>query len=104
MINNSNKLNWNLMKNNSMQQKKIYRGINNLRTFLDLTGYWLSEVLKVEGCGNMIGRLFTNNTEIIDVCKTTNRGVLGSMNDMVTQFRFYFSEYQLFHYIIIIIL
>jgi len=31
MINNSNKLNWNLMKNNSMQQKKIYRGINNLR-------------------------------------------------------------------------
>ena len=31
MINNSNKLNWNLMKNNSMQQKKIYREINYLR-------------------------------------------------------------------------
>lgn len=71
------------------------RGTNNLRTFLDLTGYWLSEVLKEEGCENMIGRLFTNNTEIIDVCKTTNRGVLGSMNDMVAQSKFYFSEYQL---------
>ena len=71
------------------------RGINNLRSFLDLTGYWLSEVLKEEGRENMIGRLFTNNTEIIDVCKTTNRGVLGSMNDMVAQSKFYISECQL---------
>ena len=71
------------------------RGINNLRTFLDLTGYWLSEVLKEEGRENMIGRIFTDNTEIVDVCKTTNRGVLGSMNDMIAQTKFYISEYQL---------
>lgn len=71
------------------------KGINNIKTFFEMAGYCLSEVLKEEECENMIGRFITNKIEIIDVCKTKNRGVLGSMNDMISHSKFYLSEYQL---------
>jgi hypothetical protein len=37
----------------------------------------------------------TNKIEVIDVCKTNNRGILDSMNDMIAHSKFYLSEYQL---------
>jgi len=43
----------------------------------------------------MVGRFINTNNGIIDVCKTTNRGILGSMNDMIFHSKFYLSEYQL---------
>jgi hypothetical protein len=71
------------------------KGINNISTFINSTNYWLSEVFREEGCENMVGRFITNNSGIIDVCKTNNRGILGSMNDMIFNSKFYLSEYQL---------
>ena len=71
------------------------KGINNLRTFRDLTGYWLSEVLKAEGCENMTARLVIHNLDAIDVYATNNRAILGSMNDMMLATKYLISEYQL---------
>lgn len=71
------------------------KGINNLRTFMDLTGYWLSEVLKNKGCENMIARLVIYNLDAIDVYATNNRSVLGSMNDMMLAAKYLISEYQI---------
>jgi hypothetical protein len=40
-------------------------------------------------------RFFTDKIEIIDVCKTNNRGILGSMNDMITHSKFYLTDYKM---------
>ncbi len=71
------------------------KGINNIKSFFEMAGYYLFEALKEDNCENMIGRLITNKIEIIDVCKTNNRGILGSMNDMIAHSKFYLLEYQL---------
>lgn len=71
------------------------KGINNIKTFVETTSYYLSEVLREEDCENLIGRLIATNNEIINVCKTNNRGILGSMNDMIFHSKVYLSEYQL---------
>lgn len=71
------------------------KGINNIKSFFEMAVYCLSEVLKEEECENMIGRFITNKIEIIDVCKTNNRGILGSMNDMIAHSKFYLLEYKL---------
>lgn len=71
------------------------KGINNIKSFFEMAGYCLSEILKEAECENMSGRFINNKIEIIDVCKTNNRGILGSMNDMIAHSKFYLLEYHL---------
>ncbi|MHB8580682.1 MAG: DUF6933 domain-containing protein [Ignavibacteriaceae bacterium] len=71
------------------------KGINNIRLFCESINFWLPEVLKEEECENMVNRFISNNSFPIDICKTINRGVLGSMNDMISNSKFYFTQYQL---------
>jgi len=71
------------------------KGIITLRDFIDLTFSWLNEVLKVDKCEMIMQKFITPSTEIIDVCKTNNRVILGSMNDMINQSKFFLSEFNL---------
>ena len=71
------------------------KGINDIKTFFERASYGISEVLREDGFENMIGRFITDKIEIIDVCKTNNRGILGSMNDMIAHSKFYFSDYKM---------
>ncbi|MBE0551686.1 MAG: hypothetical protein IH619_04825 [Ignavibacterium sp.] len=71
------------------------KGINDIKTFFETVSYCLSEVLSADGFEIMIGRFITDKIEIIDVCKTNNRGILGSINDMVAHCKFYLTEYQM---------
>jgi hypothetical protein len=71
------------------------KGINDIKTLFESASYCLSEVLKKDGFENMIGRFITDKIEIIDVCKTNNRSILGSMNDMIAHSKFYLTDNQL---------
>ncbi len=71
------------------------KGLNDIKTFFGTAGYCLSKRLENDGFENMVGRFITNKIEIIDVCKTNNRGILGSMNDMVAHSKFYLTHYQM---------
>ncbi|HCY77466.1 MAG TPA: hypothetical protein DHV28_16240, partial [Ignavibacteriales bacterium] len=71
------------------------KGINDIKTFFETAFHYLSETLKTDGYGNMVGRFITDKIEIIDVCKTNNRGILGSMNDMIAHSKFYFTGYKM---------
>ena len=71
------------------------KGINNIKTFFETAIHSLTETLKKDGFEIMVGRFITDKIEIIDVYKTNNRGVLGSMNDMIAHFKFYFSDYKM---------
>ncbi len=56
---------------------------------------YLYETLKKDGYEDMAGRIITDKIEIIDVCKTNDRGILGSMNDMIAHSKFYFTDYKM---------
>jgi hypothetical protein len=71
------------------------KGVTTLRAFADLSGYWLTEVIKNDGCDDIIRRIVIQSYETIDVYATNNKGVLGSMNDMIANSKFYLSEYNL---------
>ncbi len=71
------------------------KGINDIKTFFETAVHSLSETLKKDGFEIMVSRFFTDKIEIIDVCKTNNRGILGSMNDMISHSKFYFSDYKM---------
>jgi len=71
------------------------KGINDIKTFFETAVHSLSETLRKDGFEIMIGRFIAGKNEIIDVCKTNNRGVLGSMNDMISHSKFYFSDYKM---------
>ena len=71
------------------------KGINDIKTFFETAIHCLSEALKKDGFEIMVGRFITDKIEIIDVCKTNNRGILGSMNDMIAHSKFYFSDYKM---------
>lgn len=71
------------------------RGVNDIKTFFETATHSLSETLKKDGFEIMVGRFFTDRIEIIDVYKTNNRGILGSMNDMIAHSKFYFSDYKM---------
>ncbi|HCY77713.1 MAG TPA: hypothetical protein DHV28_17515, partial [Ignavibacteriales bacterium] len=71
------------------------KGINDIKTFYETAFLNLSETLKKDGFENMVGRFITDKIEINDVCKTNDRGFLGSMNDMIAHFKFYFSDYKM---------
>lgn len=68
------------------------KGIINTRTFIDFTGYWLNEALKADGCENIMKQFITPCFEDIDLCKTNNRHVIDSMNEMINFSRFFFAE------------
>lgn len=71
------------------------KGINDIKTFFETAVHSFSETLRKDGLEIMVGRFFADKIEIIDVCKTNNRGILGSMNDMISHSKFYFSDYKL---------
>ena len=71
------------------------KGINDINTFFETATQSLSDTLRKDGFEIMVGRFFTDKIEIIDVCKTNNRGILGSMNDMIAHSKFYFSDYKM---------
>lgn len=71
------------------------KGINDIKTFFEKATYGISVVLREDGFENMIGKFITDKIEIIDICKSNNRGILGSMNDMVAHSKFYLADYQL---------
>ncbi len=71
------------------------KGINDIKTFFETASDRLSEILNNDGFEDMAGRFITNKIEIIDVCKTNNRGILGSINDMVAHCKIYLTEYQM---------
>jgi hypothetical protein len=71
------------------------KGINDIKTFFETATHNLSETLKKDGFEIMVGRFITDKIEIIDICKTNNPGILGSMNDMISHSKFYFSDYQM---------
>ena len=71
------------------------KGINDIKSFFESAFHNLSEVLKKDGYEHMVGRFITDKIEIIDISKTNNRGILGSMNDMIAHSKFYFSDYQM---------
>lgn len=68
------------------------KGINDIKSFFETAVHSLSETLKKDGFEIMVGRFFTDKIEIIDIYKTNNRGILGSMNDMINHSKFYFSD------------
>ena len=71
------------------------KGISNLDALIEMAGYWLTEVMKEEGCGELAGRFIPKSAEESEAYKTKDRGVLGSMNDMIFHAKFYLSEYHL---------
>ena len=71
------------------------KGLNDIKSFFETATYCLSEILKADGFENMIGRFIINKAEIIEVCKTNNRGILGSMNDMVAHCKYYLTQYEM---------
>lgn len=71
------------------------KGINDIKTFFETAVHSLSEALKKDGFEIMVGRFITDKIEIIDVCKTNNRGILCSMNDMINHSKYYFSDYKM---------
>ncbi len=71
------------------------KGILSLRDFMDLTFSSLNEELKNVGLEMIMQKYITPKTEVIDVCKTNNRGILGSMNDMIHHSKYFLIEYNL---------
>ena len=71
------------------------KGISDIKIFFETAVYCFSESLKKDGFEKMVGRFITDKIEMIDVCKTNNRGILGSMNDMVAHCKFYLTKYQM---------
>jgi len=71
------------------------RGILNLKSFSEISRFWLAEMLTYEGCSNLIGRFVIQDLEVIDTYKTNNRGIVGSMNDMIACAKYYLSEFQM---------
>jgi len=59
------------------------KGIITMRNFMDVGFSVLDEELKDIGSGIIMEKYITPNTSTIDICKTNNRSILGSMNDMV---------------------
>lgn len=70
-------------------------GINNLVLFIDATTQGLYEALKSDGYGNLTSRFVARSVDSIRVCKTANRAIIGSMNDIISQTKFYLTEYQM---------
>jgi hypothetical protein len=68
------------------------KGITNTRSLLDVSFAYLDQLLRNEGCGEIMGKYITPSSGIIDICKTVNRGVLGSMNDMIFHSRYFLLE------------
>lgn len=71
------------------------KGILTIRDFMDLTFSSLNEGLMNDGLEMAMDKYITPKTEIINVCKTNNRGILGSMNDMIHHSKFFLIEYNL---------
>jgi len=71
------------------------KGVTNLRTFADVSYYWLTETMRKDGCGELVNRFIAQGDEVTAVYATNNRGVLGSMNDMVSQTKFFIYNLQL---------
>jgi len=69
------------------------KGVLTLKDFIDTNFSRLFEALENDGIE--MGKYITPNTEMINVCKTNNRGILGSMNDMINQSKFFLTEYNL---------
>ncbi len=51
----------------------------------------LDELLKDNNCGIVMDQFITPRTETIKICKTNNRSILGSMNDMINMTKFIFA-------------
>ncbi len=71
------------------------KGILTIRNFMDLTFSSLYEALLNDGLEMAMEKYIIPKTEIIDICKTNNRGILGSMNDMIRLSKFFLAEYDL---------
>ncbi len=67
------------------------KGIITMRNFMDICFSVLDEELKDIGSGKIMEEYITPNTTIIDICKTNNRSILGSMNDMINMSKYIFS-------------
>ena len=70
------------------------KGILKIRDFIDAAFSSLEEMLKSDGL-EMFMEYITLRTEIVDVCKTNNRGILGSMNDMIFTAKVFITESEL---------
>jgi hypothetical protein len=71
------------------------KGILTIRDFMDLNFSCLDEVLKNDGLEMIMEKYITPKTEVIEICKTNNRAILGSMNDMINHSKIFLIEYKL---------
>ena len=71
------------------------KGITDSSKLVESADLWLTEVLMEEGCGELAERFIHKPREAVEAFKTKDRGVLGSMNDMIFHAKFYLREYHL---------
>ncbi|MGA9295513.1 MAG: hypothetical protein WBV81_23180 [Ignavibacteriaceae bacterium] len=71
------------------------KGILTVNKFIEINLSSLYELLKKDGLENVIEKYITPNLGEVNFYKTNNRGVLGSMNDMIFQSKYYLTEYNL---------
>ncbi|MGB8316519.1 MAG: hypothetical protein WCE54_00240 [Ignavibacteriaceae bacterium] len=71
------------------------KGILTVNKFIEINLSSLYELLKKDGLENVIEKYITPNLGEVNFYKTNNRGVLGSMNDMIFQSKYYLIEYNL---------
>jgi len=71
------------------------KGIITIKNFIDTIFANLYKQLENDGLEIIVEKYISPNIEKINVCKTNNRGVLGSMNDMIFQSKYFLTEYNL---------
>ena len=71
------------------------KGILTVNKFIEINLSSLYELLKKDGLEIVIEKYITPKLGKVNFYKTNNRGVLGSMNDMIFQSKYYLTEYNL---------
>jgi hypothetical protein len=64
------------------------KGLTNTKSLLEAAKFFLDESQKKDGTEKFI----IKNIEYIDICKTNNRSILGSINDMIALSKLYLTE------------
>ena len=67
------------------------KGISTIRNFMDICLSVLDEEIKGISGGMIMDKYINPNTSTIDICKTNNRSILGSMNDMINMSKYILS-------------
>ena len=64
------------------------KGINNLDLFAHSSAEFLREVMQLQGISYLCDRFIDKDFYRIKAYKTSNRGIIGSMNDMINQVKY----------------